>query len=115
MEGRQHVVANRLRRQPLERRGVGQCCQIKPGDRRDPVAADRQRGVNPDEAIDQAGAEESGREPGAPLDQEPGDAALAEHSERRGEVDLAGAVVIDIDQGHAVRQKRRAPIRVRRP
>src|SRR6516164_2594254 len=84
-ESRQLVVANRLRRQPLERRGVGQCREVEVGDRRDPVAADRQRGVNPDKAIDQAGTEEGGREPGAALDQEPGDSALAERRERGGE------------------------------
>ena len=90
-----------MRRQPLERRSVGQCCKVEPGDRWDPVAANRQRGVTPDKAIDQAGAEESGREPGAALDQEPGDPALAERRERSGKVDLAGAVGINIDQSHA--------------
>ena len=59
-EGRQHIVADRFGRDPLEARSIGQCRAAESGDRRDAVAADQQRRVKPDEAVDQFEAQQRG-------------------------------------------------------
>src|SRR5262245_45371990 len=70
-EDRQYVLTNRFHRQALKSRGAGQLSDAETGNRRDSVAADQQRSVDPGEAVDEPGTAEGGGEPGPALDKEP--------------------------------------------
>ena len=70
--GLEQIAADRLRRHRREARRAVEGVEAERGDRRDAVAADQQRRVQPYQAIDQPGAQQRRGEAAAALDQQPG-------------------------------------------
>src|SRR6266436_9616416 len=113
-EDRQHVRTDRFHRHALKSRRVGQLGEAEAANRRNAVAANQQRSMDPGEAVDEPGTEEGRGEFGAPFDEEPRDAAVTEHCESCGEVDLPLGVGTNVDQGHAAVEECGAPDRISR-
>ena len=95
---REHVGAEDLGGYVLETRGVRERRQAEIRDRRDAVGADQHRRIDPDQAINEAGAQQRRREPAAAFDQQPSQAARAQHTERRGQIDTASRIWLCRDQ-----------------
>jgi hypothetical protein len=93
----QYIASNRLRRQAFETGRIRQDVEPNTGNTGNPVISDQDRRVHPDEPIDEAGAQQRGGEPSSALYEKPRDAAVAERSEGRIEVNIAIGGRIDID------------------
>jgi len=100
-EYREPILADDFARQALEAGRFTESLESQLGDGRDAVAAEHQRRVQPDQPVNEPGAQQRGGEPAAAFDQQAGQATVAQQAKGGLQIDTPGRMRFGGDHDHS--------------